>query len=347
MKNPLDNLNLSDKWLAAKDRIAAVRDRVGDKMPDFMSRIPRGVWLTLLVLFVVLPVLYYAVAAWLFYYRVDNDITWVAPERFMPEGGSKTVGTLAALMDREVTDNPWTPNDPIWVPSAMLDNPQNFQIGMQQAAERIALALSDYIGRNRGSSQFNPDLVAARSGLNYKPDRWIMSSESNTLITESSESMYGTAIEKLVKYNQDLADPNVQVWYTLRADNLRDTLALISSDLGSSSVMLADQAANGVGGWTDPLADDVFLQVQGKMYVYYMILGALEQDFAEVIKVKQAGENWTKMMRYLKDAVVIDPLVIANGDEDSLFCPNHLDNQSARMQLASRSLNEIRDILDR
>lgn len=347
MKNPLKNLNIKNHWQNIKYYIADIKDDIGDRMPEFMSKVPRGAWIALFVLFILFPVLYYPVAAWLFYYRVGNDVTWAVPERFIPEGGSNTVGTLAALMDREVTDNHWTPNDPIWVPSAMLDDPQNYQKGMQQAAGRMALALSDFIGKNRGSSSFNPDLVAARSGLNYNPERWIMSSESDTLVTESAESMYGTAIEKLMKYNADLANPNVQVWYTLRADNLRDTLALISTDLGDASVMLADQIEEGIGGWIDPKADDVFFQVQGRIYVYYMSLKALEKDFAEVLKVKQADQTWTKMMGYLRKAVEINPLIIANGNEESLICPNHLNNQSARMQLAARSLNEIRDILDR
>lgn len=351
MRNPLKETQLGDRLAELKDqtgdRWADLKDRIGDRMPGFIEGMPRWVWYTLIVLFLVAPLLYWKVGGWVFYYRLGNDVTWQAPAEFTPKGGSATVGTLAALMTREVIDNPWTPNDPWFVPSASLDDPQNFQIGVQQAAERIALALSDYIGRDRGSSSFNPDLVAARSGLNYKPTRWVMSSESDTLVTESSESMYGTAIEKLIKYNNDLANPQVNVWYTLRADNLRDTLALISSDLGSAAVFLADHVQNGSGGYFDQKADDVFLQVQGKLYVYYMILQALEKDFGQVIQTKQANTTWSKMMGYMKDAADVDPMIVFNGHEESLMCPNHLANQSARLQMAGRALNEIRDILDR
>jgi hypothetical protein len=159
--------------------------------------------------------------------------------------------------------------------------------------------------------------------------------------------MFRKAVQKLQKYNADLANPNINVWYSVRADNLRDTLGLISSDLGSASVILENHVDNGFGGWFDQTADDVFLQTQGKLYVYYMVLGAMKEDFAEVIKNKQLGESWDKMMHYLKAAADLDPVIVFNGDEESLLIPNHLDNQSARLQLAARALNEIRDILDR
>ncbi len=67
----------------------------------------------------------------------------------------------AALLDRELSDQGWTANDPLFYPTAILDNMPNYQQGMVGALSRFSFELLDQLGRARGTSQADPDLKSA------------------------------------------------------------------------------------------------------------------------------------------------------------------------------------------
>ena len=97
--------------------------------------------------------------------------------------------------------------------------------------------------------------------------------------------------------------------------------------------------------FVDRRVDDIFYDVKGRLYGYLVLLRALGDDFAPVIKERQLAGVWTQMLDSLRQAAVLDPLVVVNGDPDGLYFPSHLAVQGFYLLRARTQLREISSIL--
>ena len=293
-----------------------------------------------LVALVVGGLLYYAVGG--FVMNVIDDDPAFQPAEF-PPGSSKAVAAAAALIDREVNQHFWVANDPFFYPSAWLDNTPNYQQGIIYALSRFTVEMTDQIGRTRGSSEADRDLDRAAGLLKFPGNVWIYDISTSFLPTASSESQYRSARRALLAYNDRLAAG--QAVFERRADNLLATIERIASDLGSASATI-DQHLAASRSWTvDTRVDDIFYGVKGRLYGYHVLLRALGEDFAPVIKERQLAGAWGQMLESLRQAAVLDPLVVVNGDPDGLYFPSHLAVQGFYLLRARTQLREISAIL--
>ena len=289
------------------------------------------------VLFVLL-VVYYPVGM-ILNNRVEDDLSIMPAAQFDVPGGSKAVALAATVVSRDADH--WLPNAPFWHPAAALDNAPNFQLGTLYAISRFTLEVGDYLGRVRGSSAIDPNLDKAVGLLKYDGTTWYWG-QGNIIPKPKAESQYREAVEHLDLYNRDVAAGKST--YDKRADNLIAFLDRVAADLGSASAEL-DARAQAGGGYLDFQADDIFYKAKGKLYGYYVILNALGQDFDVIIKEKQAGEIWTNMLNSLRDGARMDPLVVVNGDPDSLTMPSHLRALGFPLLRASKQMLEMSDVL--
>ena len=257
-------------------------------------------------------VLYYPVGMALFYV-VDDEVTVEPALDVFPNGGSKAVATAITLVERE--SERWAPNKPFWHPAAALSYMPNFQTGMMYAVSRFAVEMGDQLGRTRGSSAIDPDLDKAAGLLKTEPNRWYLSG-GGILMQKPSHHLYMDGAEALRRYNQRLADGNAA--YDQRADNLIALLERIAADLGASSAALDRRTLESNAGYFDSQADDLFMNVKGRVFAYYMLLRDVGVDFQTVIAEKQATEIWAQMMVSLKVAAEMYPLIVANGAQDAL-----------------------------
>jgi hypothetical protein len=261
-----------------------------------------------------------------------------------PEGGSASVAMVVALVDREVNKTGWVPNAPAFMPAAMLNNMPNFQIGMIGAVGRFSFELEDQVGRERGSSAADEDLVTARARLQYEPTVWIF--KPGTLWpTAPAEDQYRDAIAALKRYNVRLAAGNAT--FDTRPDNLMAVLDRIALDVGAMSAELDDQIDNRhkTFGLLDFKADKVFYRVKGSAYAYLIILQALKTDFSDVIEDRQTARLYDEMLNELRRAAIMQPLVVNNGAVSGQAFPNHLANQGFHLLRARTKMREITDIL--
>ena len=143
-------------------------------------------------------------------------------------------------------------------------------------------------------------------------------------------------------YNQRLAAG--QAMFETRADNLLATLERIAADMGSSSAAL-DQHLEEGGFWPDFSADDLFYNNKGRLYAYYLLLRALEADFAKVIAERDLEGPWRQMLASFRAAAELQPWVIVNGAPDSQLLPSHLAAQGFFLLRARTQLHEINNIL--
>jgi len=331
----------------AIDRIksawASGRDRVGDYMSagngdeDSVLKRPWVKWLSAFLVFLI--VVYYPVGM-LLYHTIDDSMDFQPPAEFVVEGGSKAVSTAAALMSREIEH--WAPNKPLWMPAAALDNMPNFQLGMVYAIGRFAAEMGDYLGRVRGSSAIDPNLDRAAGLLRYDGRVWYWG-QGNILPMRTSEAQYRQAIDELMTYNRGVAANTAT--FERRADNLIAFLDRVAADMGSASAALDARAGESDAGYFDMRADDLFYDVKGRLYVYHLLLRDLGEDFAVVLKEKQAGEIWNNMQASLATAAAMDPLMIANGSQDGMLIPSHLSSLGFYLLRARTQIREVTDAL--
>lgn len=298
----------------------------------------RAKWLALGILALLL--LYYPVGmVWI--NRIDDDTSFTAPA--IKDGESRAVAITAALIHREVDVNRWTANDPFFLPAAALDNMPNFQQGIIAALSRFVIEMVDHIGRTRGSSQADPDLVVAAGLLKYPGTVWVFDPSVSWMPTASSERQYRSARRHLLAYNVRLGAGKAV--FERRADNLLTTLGRFAADLGSSSATLAQRVQKDSGRFIDFQADDIFYNVKGRLYAYYLLIRALGVDYSKVIAEKEIGPSWRQLLDSLKAAAQLDPWVVVNGAPDSQFRPSHLASQGFYLLRARTQLKEITNIL--
>ncbi|USG61195.1 DUF2333 family protein [Sneathiella marina] len=296
--------------------------------------------IALILLFIV--VAYYPVGMFMIN-NIEDDVDFTPSGENVVAGGSKAVDMMAGLIDREINVNRWTANDPFFMPSAALDNMPNYQQGVISALARFSFELTDQIGRTRGSSQTDPDLQEAAGLLQYSGTKWAWDPSISWLPTAASEEQYEKARKSLIKYNQRLAAGNAV--FEKRADNLLATLDRIALDIGSSTAAIDQHIDENAGSFIDFKADDLFYDIKGQSYGYYMILKSLAQDYETLIKERELGNAWAQMLSSLKSVIELNPIVVVNAAPDSQFLPNHLAAQGFYVLRARAQLQEISNIL--
>jgi hypothetical protein len=299
----------------------------------------RRLWLWPLLLVGLLVVYYLGGMLWL--HEIDDNPEF-ALESSVPEGSSRAVAVAADLIDREINTHRWVANDPFFMPGSLLDNMPEYQQGIVTAISRFSLELADQIARTRGSSQVDPDLDRAAGLLRYPGNIWIFDFRTSWAPTASSEQQYRQAMAALRSYNERLSQG--QAVFETRADNLLGTLDRIAADIGSSSAAL-DQQVRAAGLWPDFTADNLFYATKGRLYAYYLLMRALQVDFANVIRERQLGSVWTQTVESFREAANLQPWVVVNGAPDSQVMPSHLASQGFFLLRARTQLREITNIL--
>jgi hypothetical protein len=311
--------------------------RYGDSASWF-----RG-WRLVLLLLGVVALAYLLGMAWA--HQINDDLDFQPPPERQTKGGSAAVDMVAALINREVNETNWVPNNPFPFPSSLLDNMPNFQLGLMYALSRFAVEMTDSLGRTRGSSQGDADLDKAAGLLKYDGTVWVWEPSISLLPTARAESQYEAAMRALEAYNRRLAAGEATL--DRRADNLIAFIDRIAADLGSTSAVLAERAEASSIGWFDRRADDDFYNAKGRLYGYSMVLKALGQDFQGVITERNAQPLWDNMLESLRIAAGMDPLIVSNGAPDGLLFPNHLAAQGFYLLRARTQMRELSNVLSK
>ncbi|NKK78838.1 DUF2333 family protein [Rhizobium leguminosarum] len=266
---------------------------------------------------------------------------------------SAIVDVAADLTDFNVNQNAWISSMLLyktgffgidWDHTPFLDNKASFQRGINQAVRRTSAELVDTLGRVRGTSGINNDLQSARGNLQFDENSWYFGLNPFGPKTPTP-SYYRSAIDKLRKFNTDLALCNVV--FDGRADNLMQFIDRIANDLGGTSDMLAERSENHNRGWFDTRADDRFWFAYGQLYAYYAILAAAQADFSQVVQERNLGAIWGGTTRQFQAALRIQPAIISNGREDGWIMPSHLATMGFYILRVRSNLVEIRSVLDR
>lgn len=261
--------------------------------------------------------------------RVDDNPAFRPSEADLPPGGSVAVAMTSALIDREVNEHGWVPDDPWFYPSALLDNMPAYQRGIRMAAYRFVTALAT-------RQPTDDDLQEAQEALSVRPDRWWVGTDWPWLRSPAG-SRYDDAVDFIRAYNTRIAGGSAP-W-------VRDapTLALLLEHL-ANALSEGEQALERhmTGGETIPGKrlgnDEIFYAIRGESYASLLILSGLREDFAVLIRERQLSAEWAVVARTLETAVNINPLVVTVGDPGSVLVKNHLMEQGFAVQRARQRL---------
>ena len=314
------------------------RDRLAGADPETLRR-----WAIRLLMVASIGVVYYYTIGVMWVHKIDDNMTFSIPDTELVPGGSRTVAMTTALIDREVNKHSWVANDPFFMPSSMLDNMQHFQMGIVRALARFCFELTDQIGRTRGSSQADGDLQNASGLLQYDGTTWVWDPSVSWMLTAAAEDQYRKARKSLLAYNNRLAEGSAV--FEKRADNLLATLDRIALDIGSSSAAIDTKLHEDGGTLIDAEADNLFYNVKGKMYAYYLILRELKADYDSVIKEKNLETAYDQLLESFASTARQEPFAVLNGKPDSQMVPSHLAAQGFYLLRARTQLREITNIL--
>lgn len=244
----------------------------------------------------------------------------------------KTADGMTFLIRREVDDKMWTPNLPMIFPAYVLDNMPNFQVGIITAVKDIAGTMRYF--KNNTETQ-SKDIEEAYKLLSYPPNIWIMSRKGKFNLAPSSNSQYRKAGNELRKFMRDgIYKPN--------ADDLRLLLKKISSKLQKLTLDSEEYQQENTAKWFDGEEDNLFYNHKGYAFAMWQISKVLCRDYKDIIVNNDLYEDWVRMSASLQKAAEFSPIIIRNGNPDSVFTPNHLLSQNYYLLRAISAAEKIR-----
>lgn len=293
-------------------------------------------------------------------FDIDEITREMAPETSQRVTvGSPTTATIIKLMET-LLEKPggYISNDRL-PPGVWLDNMPNWEFGVLVQVRDITRSLRNDFSRSQSQSVEDKDLIIAEPKFNFDNDSWLI---------PSTEGEYREGLQALRRYLQRLQDPaEPQAQFYARADNLSDWLGQVEKRLGSLSQRLsasvgqirvntdlggdadARQSTPGPGEleiktpWLE--IDDVFYETRGAAFALIQLLKAIEKDFDQVLRKKNALVSLRQIIRELEGTQ--QPLwspVVLNGTGFGLFA-NHSLVMASYISRANAALIDLRQLL--
>lgn len=264
--------------------------------------------------------------------KVDDDIDFKVLGA-VPDKASRAIAMAVSLVDREVNDNGWKPNDTLLAPCAFCDNMANFQRGVSAGLGQFAEALAAAAWPQK--SEADADIKSILL-LKTPANRWGW---------DSAEAQYAEAAKALTRYNKRIADGDVSLARDAAA--LARLLREVEKGLDADTDDIFRMATNAPGWYLfDWTSDDLFYRVKGRLYVQFMILRELQTDFADVLNTADKKAAYEAMLTGLRTALETRPFIVMNGPADSGGVPNHLTSLGFHALRAKGLLGKIADSLD-
>jgi hypothetical protein len=273
--------------------------------------------------------------------------------------GYTTTATLVEVMNVMLSKRGGYMSNDILPPWVFLDNLPNWEFGALTQVRDLARAMRNDFSRSQTQSTEDGDLAEADPLFHYDSGRWI---------PPDTEGRYRKGADALERYLTRLSsptDPDAQ--FFARADNLTDWLAIVEKRLGSLSQRLSasvgqvrlntdlsgdaqarqsTESPNVVSvktPWTE--IDDVFYEARGTAWALVHFLHAMEVDFDDVLRKKNALVSFRQIIRELESTQ--EPLrspMVLNGSQFGLFA-NHSLIMANYISRANAAIIDLRKLL--
>jgi len=273
--------------------------------------------------------------------------------------GYVSTATLITLVN-SLLDKPggYLSND-MMLPSIWMDNVPNWEFGVLVQIRDFSRSLRNDISRSQSQSLEDNDLAIAEPQFNFNSESWIF---------PSTEGEYHNGNNALEAYLARLSNADQKdAQFYARADNLAAWLAIVEKRLGSLSQRLSasvgqirintDLAGDPAAQQSTPSPaemvtktpwreiDDVFYETRGSAWALIHLLKAVEHDFADVLKDKNALLSLRQIIRELESTqeTVWSPM-ISNGSGFGFFA-NHSLVMASYISRANAAIIDLRSLL--
>lgn len=266
-----------------------------------------------------------------------------------PAVGAVTTATLAQVIETLLDKRGGFINNDIAPPGVWLDNMPSWERGVLLSARDLARALRDDFGRATADVQFDDDLARAEPRLNFSDNSWML---------PSSESQYGDAHDYLRAYLIRLQKHDSSAVFVATPANLDRYLARVTQRLDavvlrlSASVTPRENPLLRSFNNVPPRAmtpasqlDDVFYEARGSAWALLHVLRAIDIDFADALREKQAKAALEEAIHAL-DATqdtIYSPIIL-NGSGFGLVA-NHSLVMASYMARADAAVANVRRLL--
>jgi len=303
----------------------------------------------------------------MFWYNHEPDLfdpierarTHAAEHNHADVTGTYTTSALIEVVDEMLNKRGGYMSNDIMPPWVFLDNVPNWEFGVLTQVRDLARVMRNDFSRSQTQSTEDPDLSLADPLFHYSNDRWF---------PPDTEGRYRNAMESLEAYLARLSDPaqpNAQFY--ARADNLVSWLELVEKRLGSLSQRLSASVGqerlntdlSGDTAATQSTAapadmqiktswfkiDDVFYETRGSTWALIQFLKAMEVDFNEVLRKKNALVSFRQIIRELESTQdSLHAPMILNGDKFGAFA-NHSLVMANYISRANAAIMDLRALL--
>ena len=273
--------------------------------------------------------------------------------------GSVTTAALMGVVDTLLTKPGGFTHNDVFPPGVLLDDMPNWEYGVLVQSRDLARAMRENFSRSQSQSTEDVDLVQAEPRLNFDSNSWAL---------PASESEYRDGLKYIHRYFDRLSDEqSPEAQFYARADNLRTWMGMVNTRLGSLSQRLSASVGKrrintdlaGEVGATQSTAkpqeldvttpwleiDDVFYEARGSAWALIQFLKAVEVDFAEVLRKKNAQVSLQQIIRELEGTqeTVWSPMIL-NGSGFGLLA-NHSLVMASYISRANAAIIDLRDLL--
>ena len=273
--------------------------------------------------------------------------------------GTATTATLIQLMDVLLHKQGGYLSNDVMPPTVFMDNIPHWEHGVLMQVRDLTRVMRDNMSRSQSQSREDQDLAVAEARFNIEHRAWAL---------PDAQDEYATGVKHLRKYLGRLSDTgNPDAQFYARADNLRFWLAIVEVRLGSMSQRLSasvgqrrlntDLAGDGAAqqstaGQSEIVAktswleiDDVFYEARGTAWALAHLLRAMEMDFAEILKKKNAQVSVAQIIRELEatQEPLMSPMVL-NGSGFGMWA-NHSLVMASYISRANAAMIDLRELL--
>jgi hypothetical protein len=273
--------------------------------------------------------------------------------------GYTTTSTLIETVNVMLSKRGGYMSNDILPPWVFLDNVPNWEFGVLTQVRDLARAMRNDFSRSQTQSTEDIDLAVADPFFHYDSERWF---------PPDTEGRYRKAVAAMERYLTKLSSPsNPEAQFYARADNLVDWLSIVEKRLGSLSQRLSASVGQArlntdLSGdaearqstatpdivlvktpWTK--IDDNFYEARGTAWALVHFLHAMEVDFEQVLRKKNATVSFRQIIRELESTQ--EPLhspMVLNGSQFGLFA-NHSLIMANYIARANAAIIDLRKLL--
>lgn len=273
--------------------------------------------------------------------------------------GSTTTVALITVAETLLNKSGGYLSNDVSPPGIYLDNIPNWEFGALVQVRDLARTFRESFSRSQSQSTEDPDLIISEPKFHFSNDSWLF---------PATESEYAEAVGRLDSYLARISDPaNTDAQFYARADNLADWLLAVESRLGSLSQRLSasvrqqrvntDTSGEMATTQSTPVRsevlvktpwlqiDDIFYEARGATWALMHFLKAVEVDFKDVLKDKNAEASLSQIIRELEASQrsIFFPIIL-NGSGFGIFA-NHSLAMANYISRANAAIIDLRNLL--